>query len=468
MATGSDKATAATDSQTAAASAAATDSQTAPAAPGTPAAEADMSSESGAASSYVYVDHDPACSLCTAWTYGRPPAAAAETISSPRSPTVAWTPWDAEIGQTAQHSAHGNSRTFERIQRLHAAGFNDLEDPWLIIDHLLNTDGIGPQHAAAESHPGATSTGLPQHVACAAEHPAVEFALPPNAACAAETPSLAASPVACPAAHPAVDIAWPPSAACAAEPPAAQHAACAAEPSRSYPPLNVARAREQPKPRATEQNSDASDRQIAIARPPPTPPPACQVARQIAIARPPPPPPPPSQVAQPQPPPQIGFIMPASALAVSEMEEQLPPPVLVELTRNSLSNLRGVLHEANMWLPADEEIMEFAAWFGVPNSQQRFGSTIEMGMVRLAARYLRQSRHAWYMRQCEGSLKWGWWLSPYVLSKRGSLAPPASEDCARWPCVYFCSDGRWWMICLHLLWYDNKGWETHILRITPW
>ena len=92
MATGSDKATAATDSQTAAASAAATDSQTAPAAPGTPAAEADMSSESGAASSYVYVDHDPACSVVTAWTYGRPPAAAAETISSPRSPTVAWTP----------------------------------------------------------------------------------------------------------------------------------------------------------------------------------------------------------------------------------------------------------------------------------------------------------------------------------------------------------------------------------------
>ena len=160
--------------------------------------------------------------------------------------------------------------------------------------------------------------------------------------------------------------------------------------------------------------------------------------------------------------------MPASASAVCERAEELPPPVTPELTRNALSNLRGVLHEANMWIPDDRQILEFAAWFGAPNSQQPFGSLIEVGMVRLAARYLRQSRWAWYLRQCEGPLRWGWWLSPYVLSKAGSRDPPASHDCAWWPCVYFLMAGRCWMICLHLLWYDNKGWETHTLRITPW
>ena len=416
--------------------------------------DTDRASEIGSASSYVYCsdpDRSPAPSIYTAWTYGRPPARSpdADTIcaSSPRSPARPWTPWDTEIQQTSTIATTTPTTpstevlTPERIQMLHAAGVDNVENPWEIIDHLLMRD-------LAIATPTTTSTSSTPSTTAA-----VDIPWPANAACAAEPPSHAAQHVA------PVDSAsgtwsgasgsyrFPPS--CAAEPPSEST-------SGSYPPLHVACAREQPKPkaRATQQHPDASSSGGHVAARPPPPPPPIQVAVR-------PQPPSPSR------PLQIDFVMPTSALAVVETEEQLPPPVHIELTPNALSNLRGVLHEANMWI-TEAELLEFASWFGVPNSQQRFGSLTEVGMVRLAARYLRQSRWNWYLRQCEGPLRWGWWLSPYVLSKTGSREPPTSQDYARWPCVYFFMDCRWWMVCLHLLWYDNRGWETHIQRLTPW
>ena len=160
--------------------------------------------------------------------------------------------------------------------------------------------------------------------------------------------------------------------------------------------------------------------------------------------------------------------MPRSALAILELEEQLQPPVQVVLTPNMVSNIKGLLHLANVHLCSHDEIQDFVNWFGRPTTRHEFGEIIESGMVRLAARYLRQSNHSWHIRQCEGDLRWGWWLSPYVLSKAGSRAPPGSNDYLWWPCVCFCCGQRIWMICLHLLWYDNQGWETHVQRIVTW
>ena len=161
--------------------------------------------------------------------------------------------------------------------------------------------------------------------------------------------------------------------------------------------------------------------------------------------------------------------MPRSALAISELEEQLLPPVQVVVTSNVLANVQGVLHNANIWLATEAQIQQFVNWFGRTTSEQEFGECIEPGMVRLAARYLRDCKKwSWHMRQCEGDLRWGWWLAPYVLSKDNSKAPPGSNDLLWWPCVCFWSDGRCWMICLHLLWYNNEGWEKHIQRIVFW
>ena len=159
--------------------------------------------------------------------------------------------------------------------------------------------------------------------------------------------------------------------------------------------------------------------------------------------------------------------MPQTAEDLMEWVSHFPVPELDgPLTPGDVAQIVAVLQQANMFRGMTVQL--FAAMFGVPDQTNPYGPLVDQGTMRLAARYLQQSRFAWHMSSCEGRLHWGWWLCPFHLTSGMATTAPTHLDHLYFPCVYFFMGGRWWMICLHLLWYLCSAWQTHFSRLYAW
>ena len=158
--------------------------------------------------------------------------------------------------------------------------------------------------------------------------------------------------------------------------------------------------------------------------------------------------------------------MPGNADEAIVWCEYLPPPLaIMTLSDADRTAVMNALRRANLW--GDMPLLDYAAMFGIPSAENPWGDLVDFGMIWLVARYLIKSRHAWHLEQC-GPIRFGWWLLPNNWSAHMSVTAPSTGDTLWYPCVWFWLGGRWWQICLHLLWRLCKAWCSHRDRFVPW